>query len=201
MHKGLLFILSGPSGSGKTTLAKHIVEKRNDIEFAISYTTRERRENEYDGIDYKFVTRNEFKKMINEGKFAEWAEVYGNLYGTPVDEIESAINSGTDILLDIDVQGAKQIKDKFVSSVHVFLVPPSMDILRERLSNRQTEDNINLNKRLDTAVKEISQIDNYNFVIINNNISDSILKLESIIDAVRSKTINIKKTVFEKFNL
>lgn len=201
MSKGILFILSGPSGSGKTTLAKHVVEKRNDIEFAISYTTRLKRDNETDGIDYRFVSIVEFKKMINNGDFAEWAEVYGNMYGTPITEIKSSLNSQVDILLDIDVQGAKQIKEKFNNSVHIFLVPPNMKILKKRLNNRQTEDDINLNKRLDTALKEISHVDNYDFIIINQDVKESIAKLESIIEAVRLRTKNMKSIVFGKFNL
>ena len=201
MSKGILFILSGPSGSGKTTLAKNIVEERDDIEFAISYTTRLKRDNEKDGIDYRFVSKSEFERMIDNGEFAEWAEVYGNMYGTPISEIESSLDSEVDILLDIDVQGAKQIKEKFKNSVHIFLVPPNMEILKNRLNNRQTEDDINLNKRLDTAVKEISQVDNYDFIIINQNIKESIEKLESIIEAVRLRTRNMKSIVFDKFNL
>ena len=139
MKKGILFVLSGPSGSGKTTLAKHLVNTMGNVDFAISYTTRKIREGEEDGIDYKFIEETEFRDMIKGDQFAEWAEVHGNLYGTPVSEIDKVLNKGIDILLDIDVQGSSQIKKKYENSVHIFLVPPSINILRDRLSKRNTE--------------------------------------------------------------
>jgi len=126
MKQGILFVLSGPSGSGKTTLAKHIVNTLNNVDFAISYTTRKIREGEKDGIDYKFISENEFSKMVKSNQFAEWAEVHGNLYGTPIIEIVEVLNKGLDILLDIDVQGSSQIKKKYKNSVHIFLIPPDI---------------------------------------------------------------------------
>ena len=131
MKKGILYVLSGPSGSGKTTLAKHLVNSVNYVDFAISYTTRKKRDGEKEGIDYKFIDEQEFRFMINNNKFAEWAEVHGNLYGTPMDEIDKVLDKGIDILLDIDVQGSLQIKNKYKNSVHIFLIPPDLITLRK----------------------------------------------------------------------
>lgn len=201
MRKGILIVLSGPSGSGKTTLARHIVRKMNNVKFATSYTTRKKREGEIEAIDYKFVTKEKFIEMKRNGEFAEWAKVYGNFYGTPISEIDIALNEGCDVLLDIDVQGASQIKEKFEDSVHVFLVPPDMEVLRDRLNNRQTEDEIDLKKRLVTAVEEISGINNYDYIIISDDIDNSANILKSIIESVRSKTEYMIDLVFERFNL
>lgn len=201
MKKGILFVLSGPSGSGKTTLAKHIVNTLNNVDFAISYTTRKIREGEKDGIDYKFISDNEFDKMVKSNQFAEWAEVHGNLYGTPVIEIVEVLNKGMDILLDIDVQGSSQIKKKYKNSVHIFLIPPDMNILRKRLGKRNTENSAELEKRMDMAIKEISKINDYDYIVVSDDIENSLRKLESIIVSVRSKTIYITDYIFELYNI
>jgi len=201
MKKGILFVLSGPSGSGKTTLAKHIVNTLNNVDFAISYTTRKIREGEKDGIDYKFISENEFSKMVKSNQFAEWAEVHGNLYGTPVIEIVEVLNKGIDILLDIDVQGSSQIKKKYRNSVHIFLIPPDIKILRKRLGKRNTENSAELEKRMDMAIKEISKIKNYDYIVVSDDIENSLRKLESIIVSVRSKTIYITDYIFGLYNI
>ena len=201
MNKGILFVLSGPSGSGKTTLAKHLVNTMSGVDFAISYTTRKIREGEEDGIDYKFIDKNEFNTMVDKDQFAEWAEVHGNFYGTPVSEIDKVLNKGVDILLDIDVQGSSQIRSKYENSVHIFLVPPDMNILRERLSKRNTENSSDLKKRMDMAVNEISRINDYDFIIVSDDIDKSLRKLESIVESVRSKTIFKRNEIFKLYNI
>ena len=201
MKKGILYVLSGPSGSGKTTLAKHVVNTVNYVDFAISYTTRMIRDGEKDGIDYKFIDEEKFRFMIDSNQFAEWAEVHGNLYGTPIDEIEKALDKGIDILLDIDVQGSLQIKTKYRNSVHIFLIPPDLITLRKRLSKRNTENSSELEKRMEMAIKEISRINDYDYIIVSDDIDKSLRKLESIIETVRLKTEFIMDDIFKLYNI
>jgi len=201
MKKGILYVLSGPSGSGKTTLAKHVVNTVNYVDFAISYTTRKIRDGEKDGIDYKFIDEEKFRFMIDSNQFAEWAEVHGNLYGTPIDEIEKALDKGIDILLDIDVQGSLQIKTKYRNSVHIFLIPPDLITLRKRLSKRNTENSSELEKRMEMAIKEISRINDYDYIIVSDDIDKSLRKLESIIETVRLKTEFIMDDIFKLYNI
>ncbi len=201
MKKGILYVLSGPSGSGKTTLAKHVVNTVNYVDFAISYTTRKIRDGEKDGIDYKFIDEEKFRFMIDSNQFAEWAEVHGNLYGTTIDEIEKVLDKGIDILLDIDVQGSLQIKTKYRNSVHIFLIPPDLITLRKRLSKRNTENSSELEKRMEMAIKEISRIDDYDYIIVSDDIDKSLRKLESIIETVRLKTEFIMDDIFKLYNI
>ena len=130
MKKGILFVFSGPSGSGKTTLAKEVVKGIDNINFAVSFTTRKKRESEVNGRDYHFVDIGSFKSMIENDQFAEWAEVFGNYYGTPLSEVKQSLMSGNDVLLEIDVKGASQIREKFRDSVHLFILAPDMEELR-----------------------------------------------------------------------
>ena len=201
MKKGILYVLSGPSGSGKTTLAKHVVNTVNYVDFAISYTTRKIRDGEKDGIDYKFIDEEKFRFMIDSNQFAEWAEVHGNLYGTPIYEIDKVLDNGIDILLDIDVQGSLQIKTKYRNSVHIFLIPPDLITLRKRLSKRNTENSSELEKRMEMAIKEISRINDYDYIIVSDDIDKSLRKLESIIETVRLKTEFIMDDVFKLYNI
>jgi len=201
MKKGILYVLSGPSGSGKTTLAKHVVNTVNYVDFAISYTTRKIRDGEKDGIDYKFIDEEKFRFMIDSNQFAEWAEVHGNLYGTPIDVIDKVLDKGIDILLDIDVQGSLQIKTKYRNSVHIFLIPPDLITLRKRLSKRNTENSSELEKRMEMAIKEISRINDYDYIIVSDDIDKSLRKLESIIETVRLKTEFIMDDVFKLYNI
>jgi len=201
MKKGILYVLSGPSGSGKTTLAKHVVNTVNYVDFAISYTTRKIRDGEKDGIDYKFIDEEKFRFMIDSNQFAEWAEVHGNLYGTPIDEIDKVLDKGIDILLDVDVQGSLQIKTKYRNSVHIFLIPPDLITLRKRLSKRNTENSSELEKRMEMAIKEISRINDYDYIIVSDDIDKSLRKLESIIETVRLKTEFIMDDIFKLYNI
>jgi len=183
--RGHLFIISAPSGAGKTTLAKAVLGRFPDMLYSVSYTTRKPRAGETDGVDYHFISSQDFKKGIKENRWAEWAEVYGNYYGTSVDVINKGLSSGRDMLLDIDVQGTIQILKHYPDSVTIFILPPSMDILKQRIEMRGTDSDSAIKRRLMTAEKEIAQKHLYRHVIVNDNLSEAIEKLGSIIKKYR----------------
>jgi guanylate kinase len=190
---GNLFVVSAPSGVGKTTLCQRLKDVLDDIRFSVSYTTRPPREGEINNVHYTFVDEEEFRSMISEGEFIEWAEVHGNFYGTSKKRVEDIINSGFDVLLDIDVQGAKKIKDYYPQSVLIFVLPPSIEALRERLLGRRTESEDVMSKRLRNAINEIKEFVNYDYVIINNVLDEAVKDLLSIIKAERLKIVNVDK--------
>jgi len=187
MREGILFILSGPAGSGKTTLTKKLIEKFSDIRFSVSCTTRKKRPGELDGVDYRFLSEGEFKEMIQKGGFAEWATVHGNLYGTPIKELENSILTGVDLILDLDVQGARNIRGKYSSGVYIFLVPSSFDVLRERLIKRQSDEQFEIKKRLEDAKKEMEEVQIYDYIIINDSLDEALEKLAAIVVAERCR--------------
>ena len=196
MREGNIFIVSGPSGGGKTTLVERVLQDLNDLRFSVSCTTRKPRAGEVNGKDYIFVTENEFKKMIDEDKFAEYANVHGHMYGTPLAELESAAKSGVDLLLDIDVQGARQIRQRFGRGVYCFVLPSSFELLRARLLERGSENRGEIEKRLSEAGKEIEDIDNYDYIIINDELDRALESLVSVIISARcrkEKSIGIIK--------
>lgn len=177
---GHLFIISAPSGAGKTTLVKAVLQQFKDILYSISYTTRKPRAKERNGIDYHFISKQDFKKGIHKGCWAEWAEVYGNYYGTSVEFIEKGLSSGCDILLDIDVQGTLQILKHYPDSVTIFILPPSMNALRERLEMRGSDSQEVIEKRLLNARKEMTQKKMYRYIIVNDILSEAIKELSAI---------------------
>jgi guanylate kinase len=178
--RGHLFIISAPSGAGKTTLVKAVLQQFRDVLYSISYTTRKPRAEERDGIDYHFISKQDFKKGIHEGRWAEWAEVYGNYYGTSIEFIEKSLLSGCDILLDIDVQGTLQILKHYPDSVTVFILPPSMNALRKRLEMRGSDSQAVIEKRLLNARKEMTQKKMYRHIIVNDVLSEAIKELSAI---------------------
>jgi len=184
-NKGNLIIISAPSGAGKTTLCNAVRERFPDIIYSISYTTRSPRAGEQNEVDYFFVTNEEFKEGIRKSKWAEWAEVHGNYYGTSAEFINSSIASGNDILLDIDVQGAIRILENYPESLTFFIMPPSIDILKERLESRGSESEEDLNRRLKNAEEEISKKDLYRHIIINDELTAAIGEFVSIIKKYR----------------
>ena len=184
-NRGHLFIISAPSGAGKTTLAKSILERYADILYSVSYTTRKPRAVEQDGVDYNFISKQDFEKGIREGRWAEWAQVYGYYYGTSDKFIDGGLSSGHDILLDIDVQGTIQILKKYPDSVTIFILPPSMKILKKRLEIRATDSPQVIEKRLVYARKEIAQKDLYRHIVVNDNLSRAIEELSSIFKRYR----------------
>jgi len=178
--RGHLFIISAPSGAGKTTLVKAVLQQFRDMLYSISYTTRNPRAEERDGIDYHFISKQDFKKGIHKGRWAEWAEVYGNYYGTSAEFIEKSLSSGCDILLDIDVQGTLQILKHYPDSVTIFILPPSMNALRKRLEMRGSDSQAVIEKRLFNARKEMTQKKIYRHIIVNDVLSEAIKELSAI---------------------
>ena len=178
--RGHLFIISAPSGAGKTTLAKAVLQQFTDILYSISYTTRKPRAEERDGVDYHFISKQDFKKGIKKGRWAEWAEVYGNYYGTSAEFIEKSLSSGCDILLDIDVQGTLQILKHYPDSVTIFILPPSVNALRKRLEMRGSDSKAVIEKRLVNARKEMAQKKMYRHIIVNDTLSSAIEEISAI---------------------
>jgi guanylate kinase len=185
--RGHLFIISAPSGAGKTTLAKAVLQQFTDMLYSISYTTRKPRVEERDGVDYHFVSKQDFKKGIKKGRWAEWAEVYGNYYGTSSEFIEKSLSSGCDILLDIDVQGTLQILKHYPDSVTIFILPPSMNALKKRLEMRGSDSKAVIEKRLVNARKEMAQKDLYRHIIVNDKLSAAIEEISVIFKKYRKQ--------------
>ncbi|MBS3731696.1 MAG: guanylate kinase [Desulfobacterales bacterium] len=184
-EKGCLFILSAPSGTGKSTLCKRILSRFPDMRYSVSYTTRPPRTGETEGADYHFISREEFERRIREGRWAEWAEVHGNYYGTSADLLEADLTAGHDILLDIDVNGARQIREKFPESVAVFIMPPSMEVLRHRLEKRSSDPPEVIAGRLKAAEEEIACSSEYTHVIINDELETAAAELIELIESYR----------------
>ncbi|MFZ0201590.1 MAG: guanylate kinase [Candidatus Sulfotelmatobacter sp.] len=184
-HKPLIYIISAPSGSGKSTLVNELLKKVSDLEFSISYTTRAPRGSETDGRQYYFISRAEFEKMIREGAFLEHAEVFGNYYGTARRFLQQAEEHRRDLLLDIDVQGAKQIQDKLPQATSIFILPPNRQILEERLRKRSEDSEEVIQRRLVTATHEIENYQRYNYILVNDQLEDSIRLLRAIVRGER----------------
>jgi guanylate kinase len=187
MREGILFIVSGPSGSGKTTLVKQVIHKIENIKFTVSFTTRKKRPGEVEGVDYRFVSEGDFQDMVKSGRFAEWAVVHGKHYGTPATELEQAKESGIDLLLDIDVQGARSVRNKYSSGVYIFVTPSSLDALRERLVKRKSDDMSEIKKRLEDAKGEMEEAKFYDYIIINDSLDEAIRNLTAVILAERCR--------------
>jgi guanylate kinase len=184
-HKPLVYIISAPSGSGKSTLVNELLKSVSDLEFSISYTTRAPRGSESNGRQYYFVSRPEFEKMIRDGDFLEHAEVFGNYYGTARRFLHEAERNGRDLLLDIDVQGAEQIKQKLPDATSIFILPPNRQTLEERLRKRSEDREEVIQRRLVTASREIENYDRYNYILVNDRLEDSIEILQAIVRSER----------------
>lgn len=176
-------ILSAPSGTGKTTIARMLLDRRKDIGYSVSCTTRTPRQGEVAGTDYFFLSRSEFLAKREQGDFAESAEVHGNLYGTLRSEVLRVLKGGQHVLMDIDVQGAVQFTRVFPNSVTVFVLPPSADVLLERLRTRQTETKQELVDRLQSALQELQSVDEYEYVVVNDDLEQAVQRVCSIVDA------------------
>lgn len=182
--KGILMVISGPSGSGKGTVVKELI-KEEDFSLSISATTRKPRAGEKDGIEYFFKTEEEFKRMINNGELLEWANFVGHFYGTPKEYVLSKLDEGKSVVLEIEVQGAEQIKEKYPETVLVFLVPPSKAELEKRLIGRGTEDIETVKKRIERSAEEIKLIDKYDYVVINDEVENAVEKIKEIVDVCK----------------
>ena len=187
-RQGVLFVVSAPSGAGKTSLCHELIALLPDLRFSVSCTTRPPRPGEVPDRDYHFVDEPTFRGMIKEGAFLEWAEVYGKLYGTPRAPLQEWIAQGCDVLLDIDTQGAMQIRRHVPEAVSVYILPPSMAVLRRRLEDRQGDSPDEIAKRLKRAKDEVAHYRDYSYVIINDDFKFSVRQLEAIVLAERSRT-------------
>jgi len=179
---GRLIVVSGPSGAGKSSLLKKLLTKyEGKILFSVSYTSREKRVGEEDGIDYNFVSKKEFEDKINDNIFLEWAIVHDNYYGTSNEYIYNIINRGIDCILDIDVQGGLNLMSKNIEAIYIFIAPPNIETLKERLIGRATDSIEIINKRVENAKRELLEKDKYQYIIINDNFDNAFDKLEKIL--------------------
>jgi len=185
--QGLLFVVSAPSGAGKTSLCRAITDSLEKLTHSVSYATRKPREGEIDGRDYYFVSQERFKEMIQAGDFAEWAEVHGNLYGTSRRVLDVMLSKGRDVILDIDTQGAQQIKAKYDTAVFIFIMPPSLDILEERLRNRKSDHEDEIRRRMQRSREEIKDYAMYDYLVINRDFDRALTELRSIVIAERCR--------------
>ncbi len=189
----LLIVISGPTGSGKTTVAKRVVAEMEMATFSISHTTREKRPGEVDGVDYHFVSEEDFLKMVYQGEFLEYAKVHKNLYGTHKNEWERAKKDGKNLVLDIDVQGGEQVLKSFDDAILIFVLPPSFDELIRRISIRKEENDFDLETRLKTALSELDFADNYHYNIINEKVDAVVEEVKQIVQASRKRSFYLKE--------
>lgn len=197
-NSGTLFVVSAPSGTGKTTLCKQVLSVVPDLSFSVSFTTRQPRPGEMNDRDYTFVTRGTFESLIEAGEFLEWAEVYGELYGTSRRRIEAALDAGRDIILDIDIQGARQIRENRGEGVFIFILPPSLDVLRHRLEQRMTDSPEKIAARLRNAAREVQAYREYDYVIINDNLEAAVRELAAVFIAQRTRAERINRLWIEE---
>jgi len=186
-QRGLIFIISAPSGAGKTTLVKEVMKELQGLKFSVSYTTRLPRANERDGEDYHFISPYAFEKMVERDEFLEWAEVLGNHYGTARINVDLLESEGVDLILDIDTQGAKEVIKRVDHAVLIYVLPPSLQSLRERLEKRGLDSPEMIKLRLDNAKKDMEEAHWYHYVIVNERIEDAVEKLKAIIIAERCR--------------
>jgi guanylate kinase len=185
--RGLLFVVSAPSGAGKTTLVEHLVQILPNLRKSRSYTSRPARGGEGDGVDYNFISRPEFQQMIDEQAFLEWADVFGNFYGTSAHDTESMVTEGQDVVLVIDVQGARQVKAHGMDHTSIFVLPPSFDVLERRLRGRSKDTEEQMQRRLNTARAEAASYKDYDYVVVNDRLEPTVVRLQEIIAAERSR--------------
>ena len=189
-EKGILFVVSAPSGAGKTTLVRKVISELRGVHLSVSCTTRAPRPGEQKGVDYFFISRDEFNAMERAGTFIEWAQVHGDLYGTPRANLEK-LQHGDDLVLEIDTQGAKKIREEFNDGVLIFIRPPSLEILTGRLRSRGGDSEEAIQARLHNAQKELDQIAWYDYIVVNNEIEEATRHVASIIIAERCKTARV----------
>ncbi|MBU7456313.1 guanylate kinase [Leuconostoc fallax] len=196
-QRGLLIVLSGPSGVGKGTVRKAIFEEEGvDFQYSISATTRQPRPGEVDGVDYFFISEEEFKNKINNGDMLEYAQYVNNYYGTPKSFIDQTLDSGRDVFLEIEVQGALQVKSKMPEGIYIFLTPPNLTNLRERLVGRGTDSQEVINKRVDAAREELKMMINYDYAVENDEVSKAVERIKAIITAERLRVGRVVEKTF-----
>ncbi|NJD89924.1 MAG: guanylate kinase [Geobacter sp.] len=200
-RKGILYVISAPSGAGKSTLCRELLDIFPELRHSVSFTTRKPRVGEVEGKDYFFVSREEFMQMVAEGGFAEWAEVHGNFYGTAIKTLRECCESGVDLILDIDCQGAAQLKEKQVDGVNIFILPPSFRELRHRLEGRNTDSPEVIARRIENAVAEIRESRWYDYIVVNDVFSRAVEDLKSIVEAERCRVSVVLQTLPPEFRI
>jgi guanylate kinase len=192
--RGLLFIVSAPSGTGKTTLVEKLVQRIPNLCLSRSYTSRAARTGEQDGVDYNFISRQRFDEMVRAGEFLEWADVFGNYYGTCAADTERCLASGQDLVLVIDVQGARQVRSIGIPSIGIFVLPPSAEILEQRLRGRSKDSEQAIRKRLEVACREVGEFAAYEYVVVNDELDSAVERLRAIVLAERARVQVMRKT-------
>lgn len=200
-RKGILYVISAPSGAGKTSICKEILQDNPALHQSISYTTRRARTGELDGFDYCFVSKEVFEEMVAADEFAEWAEVHGNRYGTARATLDKAAKEGKDVLLDIDFQGAEQLRKSGLDGVFIFILPPDMSELRKRLDTRNTDDEAVIERRMTNAAGEIAEAAKFDYLVVNDVLSEAVAKVKAIMAAETSRTKRVINTLSAEFNL
>lgn len=195
--RGLLIVISGPSGAGKGTICKTFLERNTEVAISVSATTRLPRSGEVDGVNYHFMSKEQFKKKIDDNDFLEYAEVYDNFYGTPKSNVEQLLESGKDVILEIDIQGALKVKENTEEGVFIFILPPSMEELKTRIIKRGSETPESLMKRFKSAYKEINFVSRYNYAVVNDEVEAAVEKLEAIICAEKCRVDRIKHSILD----
>uniref|UniRef100_C6E2G5 Guanylate kinase n=1 Tax=Geobacter sp. (strain M21) TaxID=443144 RepID=C6E2G5_GEOSM len=188
---GVLYVISAPSGAGKTSLCKEIIDIFPNLRHSVSHTTRPPRTGEVHGRDYFFVGKEEFNRMVEAGEFAEWAEVHGNLYGTSLSTLKESRTDGIDLILDIDCQGARQLKGRFEGGVYIFVLPPNIEELRRRLDHRSSDSPEVIERRINNAAGEIKEARWYDYIIVNDRFSEAVEQLKSVLIAERCRTTRL----------
>lgn len=186
-RRGLLFIVSAPSGTGKTTLVERLAHLLPDLCLSRSYTSRRARSGEHDGVDYNFITRDRFEEMARENEFLEWADVFGNYYGTGAADTEAHLAAGRDVILVIDVQGARQVRSRGIETVGIFVLPPSAVILEQRLRGRSKDSEEQIARRLSVARQEVDEFEQYEYVVVNDQVDAAVDRLRAIVLAERAR--------------
>ena len=194
-RRGTLFVVSAPSGAGKTTLCREVRQRLTDLAYSVSVTTRPPRPGEMDGVDFRFVGVPEFRAMRDRGELAEWATVHGNFYGTRARSLDDALAVGRDVLLDIDTQGAAQLRDRYPDAVLIFILAPSVKDLEQRLRERRSDAEVEIERRLVRAREEIVLWRRYDYLIVNRDVKEALVELESIIMAERCRVKRIDLTL------
>ncbi|WP_024614596.1 guanylate kinase [Clostridium sp. Ade.TY] len=195
--KGVLLVISGPSGAGKGTICKALLEKNKEIYLSVSATTREPRKGEVEGVNYFFLKKEDFLQKVEEGDFLEHAEVYGNYYGTPRSSVKKMIDQGRDVILEIDIQGALKVKENCEEGIFIFILPPSMEELKQRIIKRGSETPESLMRRFKSAYKEINYISKYNYAVVNDEVDTAVSKIEAIIAAEKCRVDRMKNKILD----